>query len=79
MDVTYLTPPEIAKLLRCRESKVLGWIRSGRLAAVNLSESRRPRYRIGRQALDDFLVGRAVSPESKPTRRSRRGGVPHYV
>lgn len=74
----YLTPPEVASVLRCRQSKVLTWIRSGRLAAVNLSEGQRPRYRIARTALDEFLAGKAVSPAIKTVRRQRRE-VPQYV
>ncbi len=74
----WLTPAEIAKELRIRESKPVGWIKSGRLQAVNLSEGQRPRYRIARAALDEFLQRQAVIPVAKPERRSRRE-VPHYV
>jgi excisionase family DNA binding protein len=75
----YLTPPEIASVLRCRQSKVLAWIRSGRLAAVNLSEGQRPRYRVRRADLDEFLAGKAVSPVvPRPTRRVRQS-IPSYV
>jgi excisionase family DNA binding protein len=78
MPSEYLTPPEVAALLRCRQSKVLTWIRSGRLAAVNLSESARPRYRIAQSALDEFLAGKAVTPVVKTVRRQRRE-IPRYV
>lgn len=75
----FLTPPEVASLLRCRESKVLGWVRSGRLAAVNLSEGQRPRYRVRRTDLDEFLAGRAVTPQTRPARRQRRERPAGYV
>ncbi|MCY2987169.1 MAG: helix-turn-helix domain-containing protein [Planctomycetota bacterium] len=77
--MTYLTPPEAAAELRCRESKILGWIRAGRLPAVNLSEGLRPRYRISRAALDDFLTALAVVPASRPVRRQRRETTETYV
>jgi len=74
----YLTPPEIARMLRMRQATVIGWIRSGRLRAIDISEGRRPRYRISRQALDEYLVGRAVAPPTRPVRRERRD-IPQYV
>jgi len=37
----YLTPPEIAKLLRVSSEKVLGWIRKADLNAINVSEGDR--------------------------------------
>ena len=42
------TPPEVAEWLRVRTDKVRGWIKSGELAAVDVSESigGRPRWRI---------------------------------
>jgi len=74
----YLTVPEVARLLRTRETRVLSWVRAGRLPAINLSEGQRPRYRIARQALDEFLQARAVSPAVRPVRRERLA-VPKYV
>jgi len=74
----FLTVPEVARLLRTRESRVLSWVRAGRLPAINLSEGQRPRYRIARQALDDFLASRAVTPAARPVRRERLA-VPKYV
>jgi len=79
MIAEFLTPPELARLLRCRESKVLAWIRSGRLRACNLSDGRRPRYRVRREDLDQFLAGESVVPATRPERRSRRESIPSYV
>ena len=58
----YLTPPEIAKLLRVSLEKVVGWIRKAELKAINISEGYRPRYRIRREDLDLFLRSREVQP-----------------
>ena len=74
----FYTPPEVARLLRCRESKIATWIKSGRLPAVNLSEGQRPRYRVRRADLDQFLAGAAVVPVVRTERRQKRE-VPHYV
>jgi len=74
----FVTPPECARLLRIRESKVLNWIRSGRLRACNLSDGRRPRYRVRRADLDAFLQNQAVVPATRPERRPRLT-VPSYV
>jgi excisionase family DNA binding protein len=74
------TPPEIAKWLRIRESKVGEYIRAGKLAAIDIGTGKRPRYRIARTALDDFLAAQAVPTECKPpARRQRRDDVPRYV
>ena len=79
-SVEFLTVPEIARLLRTRESKVISWIRSGRLPAANISDGRRPRYRIRRSDLDEFLRARAAAPTAaRPAARQRRSNIPQYV
>lgn len=79
MPSEFFTPPEVARLLRVRESKVATWIKTGRLSAVNLSDSRRPRYRVSRAALDAFLANQAVAPAAPTARRQRREVTPQYV
>ncbi len=63
----HLTPPEVAKLLRVHPSKIIGWIRRGELNARDLVDQpgRRPRYRIERKALEDFLRRREVKPRPR--------------
>jgi excisionase family DNA binding protein len=69
----YLTPPEIAKILRVSPEKVLGWIRRGELIAVNLGNGTfRPRYRISREHLDAFLKAREVQAPQKYVRKKRQ-------
>jgi excisionase family DNA binding protein len=68
----YLTPPEVAKILRVTPEKILGWIRRAELRAVNVGNGMRPRYRVSREFLDAFLEAREVQPPSKPARRVRR-------
>jgi excisionase family DNA binding protein len=69
MSATFLTPPEIAKRLRIRPSKVLAWIQSGELAALNIAEKangKRPRYRVATEALKAFHASRRVIPAPAP-------------
>lgn len=73
----YLTPPEIAKLLRVRGDKVLAWIRSGQLVAFNVAEkvNGRPKYRVARGELEAFIQRRAVVPPPPPARIGRPPGT----
>ena len=71
----YLTPPEIAKLLRVSSEKVLNWIRKAELKAVNVSDGFRPRYRIRREDLDLFLRSREIQPPSPRAPRVRQKPV----
>lgn len=68
-----LTVSETARLLRVNRGKVLGWIASGRLKAMNTAKGQgRPRYRIARADLDLFLTGRTRQPAATPAKRRRR-------
>jgi excisionase family DNA binding protein len=78
----YLTPPEFARQLRVKASKVIGWIRSGELAAIDTAPrgALRPRYRISREAVESFERRRAVVPLPAPVRRRRkRAAVKSFV
>ncbi|MBW3595722.1 MAG: helix-turn-helix domain-containing protein [Planctomycetes bacterium] len=68
----FLTPPEVAKLLRVSQTKVLGWIRRAELRAVNVGNGSRPRYRVSRDAFDELLQAREVQPPSLSNGRQRR-------
>jgi excisionase family DNA binding protein len=69
----FLTPPQIAKLLRVSRTKILAWIRRGELKAVNLGDGTRSRFRISSSDLRTFLAAREVQP---PTRRYNRKREP---
>ena len=75
----WMTLPEIAQELRCRQSKPRRWVESGELPAINVSDSTRPRYRVRRADLDAFLQRRAVAPTPQPSRPPRRDSYPRYV
>ena len=72
-----LTPPEIASRYRVNADKVLSWIRSGELAAIDVSTrpGGRPRWRITSEAIEDFERRRAAKPAVKTSRRRRQAEV----
>jgi hypothetical protein len=72
----YLTPPAIAKRFGVSVKKVIAWIRSGELRAMDLANSGcdRPRYKVPLEALEAFEKSRLVVPEGDEpvVRRVRR-------
>jgi len=69
----WTTPPALARQLGVAVDKVLAWIRSGELRAINVAArtSNRPRWRIPPEAIESFLAARVAGPVlSQP--RSRR-------
>ena len=79
----WFTPPEIAAVIGIRPEAVISRIRSGELLAVDFARpgSRRPRFRVRRSDLDDFLRRRSVCPEPPARPRPRRDdpAVTQYV
>ena len=69
----YLTPPEFAKLRGIDVHRVLAWIRSGELAAINVAStlSGRPRYRIRPEDAEAFERRRLVLPMPSAAKRKR--------
>lgn len=65
-----LTPPAVAERYAVNVHRVLGWIAKGELAAINVGDGSRPRWRILPEALADFERRRsAIPPTPKPRRR----------
>ncbi|TWT92457.1 Helix-turn-helix domain protein [Botrimarina colliarenosi] len=76
-----LTPPELARLWRVSPQKVLAWISSGELRAINAATNpngERPRYLIDADAVTAFERSRAVV-EPKPAPQKRRAKKPTTV
>lgn len=73
----FLTPPDIARRLRVRRDKVLGWIRSGELRAADVSQHRgsRPRWRVHQRDLGDFLDRRVARSPVKTSARTRESSM----
>lgn len=68
-----LTVSEVARRYRVGEDRVRGWIKSGKLAAINTSDAQcaRPRYVVLPEALAEFERARCVAPPPKVVRRRR--------
>lgn len=73
-----LTPAEVAEDLRVSAEHVRCLIRSGELSAIDISAgSKRPLYRIRREALAEFMKHEARPRQpSVPSRSIRRQPVP---
>jgi len=66
---------DIAHRWGCQDKHVLRLIASGELHAVNVAlrpDGKRPRWRIGSAALDDFEQRRANGPQEKQPKMPRR-------
>lgn len=82
-----LRPPEIARRYGVNIRKVLAWIRTGELVALDLSSrtSSRPRYSVTPEALEAFEKSRRVVPDGGESttqrlrRRARTNGVKEFV
>lgn len=68
----FMTPPQFAEFIGVSAEKVLGWIRTGELRAINLSQSSRPRWKIVAKDAQAFLDGRANHSTATPAKKSRR-------
>lgn len=78
---TKLTPPEIARRWGIKSSKVLAWIRSGQLRAINAAESLggRPRYLVDVKDLAAFERTREVTkPKPRRSNNSPNVGITEY-
>ncbi len=79
-----LTPPEIARMWGVSVEKVLTWIRTGELTAINAATSRtgRPRYLVDVKALAAFedrrqvVAQTATTPRRKP--RQKQGVIEFF-
>lgn len=74
-----ITPPQYARQLGIDTAKVLKWIRSGELRAIDASTHRgnKPRYLIDLADVAIFEASRAVQPPAPrvPRRRHKQDGV----
>lgn len=68
-----LSPPEYARILGIKVERIHGWIRSGALVAINVSDScRRPLWRITPEAIERFEQSRSSRPPVKPPQRRKK-------
>jgi excisionase family DNA binding protein len=72
-DQRGITPAELARALRVGRSRIMSWIRSGELPAVNTAAAgSRPRYIILPPQLAGFLAGRKSTPPPRKAARPPR-------
>jgi len=76
-----LTPNEVAERLAVDADHVRALIRSRKLLAVNVSNGKRPTYRVEEEQLAAFLdasreLPRGTSPRFRP--RGRKEDLPRY-
>jgi excisionase family DNA binding protein len=68
----YLTPPQAGRLLGVNADRVVGWIKSGKLRASNVSDKTRPRWRISPADLQAYLTARSNQVNVSEPKRTRR-------
>lgn len=63
----WLTPPEVSQIVGVHALTIIGWIRSGKLSAIDTTsaDATKPRFRVHRDALDRLLSELAVTPSRK--------------
>lgn len=68
------TPPQLARAWGIDPHKILSWVRSGELVAVNLATrpGGRPRYRISEDAVTAFEARRSAQVQPTAMRQTRR-------
>jgi hypothetical protein len=74
----YFSPADVAERYGCDVHKVLAWIRSGELRAINVAAKRaaiKPRWRINPDNLAAFEAARACSKSEPTPRRQRKNGA----
>jgi hypothetical protein len=73
MTVCMLTPPEVGRRWRIKAERVISFIKSGQLRAMDVASptSTRPRYRIDMAAVLEFESTRSGARTPKPLRRKK--------
>ena len=67
-----VTPPTAARILLVSPESVIHLIETGQLRGSNIGQgTKRPRYRIRVDAIEDFLAEREVRPRVRAPRRRK--------
>jgi excisionase family DNA binding protein len=75
MSSTTLSVRDLVERYGVGEHTVLAWIASGQLRAMNVGRrpgTKKPRWRITQQALDQFELARTATPPPPRARRKKR-------
>lgn len=74
-----LTVADVSQMLNTSDDHVNTLIRTGRLKACNIGcGSKRPRWRVTREAVEAFIAGNTGTP-AKPAKRARKRRDPAIV
>jgi hypothetical protein len=78
---TKVTPPQLAKEWGLAPEKILTWIKTGQLQAINVATSPggRPRFLIDRADVAAFELTRTVVTPPTPRSRPRRRKSPDVI
>jgi hypothetical protein len=79
--MTTFTVKQLCDRFCIGECTVLGWIRRGELAAINVGRTpgkKKPRWRVTESALAAFELARTASPPPEPVRR-RKSAVLEFI
>jgi hypothetical protein len=76
-----ITPPELARQWGIDPHKVIAWVRSGELRAIDVATHRggRPRYLIDLADVAAFEEARLVAPPTRVLRRRRTVRPKEYI
>jgi excisionase family DNA binding protein len=72
IELEYFSPPQAAKLLGVAVETVHQFIRSGKLKASDLGQAGRPRWKISREAIVEFMEGRSNVRPPVPARTKKQ-------
>jgi len=75
-----MSPRQAARLIGVAVSKILTWVRSGEMPAINVASVRcgKPQYRILPHHLAQWERGRMAAPPPRPRRRRKRSELVDY-
>lgn len=71
-----MTPADYAAKLGCGAKKVLSWIASGDLHAINIGDGSKPRWLIPIESAEQFELLRSNTQPSRSQRRHRKSTAP---
>jgi len=66
---------DVSRILGVDDDTVLSLVRSGKLAAFNVSQSSRPRWRFRPEVVEQFMERQTVAPRAPTSRRRKRSSL----
>ena len=72
VQLEYFTPPQASKLLGVSVDTIHQFIRSGKLKASDLGQAGRPRWKIAKQSIHEFMDCCSNAKPAPPPRQKKR-------